>query len=227
MILERVDDSRWSHLIIIKSDWRTDATAERPQLGSGSNLQSSRQNVASFTAPDHQRHHSQREEDGHEDEQSQRVVRRVHVNHALQRTVGEEVFVDVDDEMFYHRIGPEASDAARVYLSAIREDVVLAVNTMRKKMISHFNPYVCFISASVISFRSCSYFHSWMDMILWKNECVCFTRVYLLYTHSERWQTSVIQMGLNNHHNTTVLIVILFKFSIVFIYSMLSTNLMT
>lgn len=101
-------------------------TSEHPQIRSESNLRSLRQNVASFTAPDHERHHSQREEHGHEDEQSQRVVRRVHVNHLLHRTVGEEMFVDVDDEMFYHRIGPEASDAARVYLGAVREDVVLA-----------------------------------------------------------------------------------------------------
>lgn len=97
------------------------------------------QNVASFTAPDHQHHHSQGEEHGNEDEQSQRVVRRVLVNGILRRTVGEEVFVDVDDEMFYHWIWPEASDAVRVYLCAIREDVVLAENTTRNKRISHFN----------------------------------------------------------------------------------------
>lgn len=83
------------------------------------------QDVAPLAAPHHQHHHGQREEDGHEDEEGERVVRRVD-EHVLQAAVGEEVLVDADDEALHRWVRPEAADALGVLLCAGGEDVVLS-----------------------------------------------------------------------------------------------------
>lgn len=84
------------------------------------------QEIAPLTAPHHQHHHGQREEDGDEDEEGERVVRRVDEHRVLQAAVGEEVFVDADDEALHRWVRPEASDALGVHLRAEGEDVILS-----------------------------------------------------------------------------------------------------
>lgn len=117
------------------------------------------QDVAALAAPDHQRHHGQREEDGDEDEEGELVVRRVGEHHLLRCAVGEEVSVDADDEALHLRVRPEAADALGVDLRAGGEDVILSEETQTNLTLlliswrksAHF--LLMAISGSVISFR--------------------------------------------------------------------------
>lgn len=83
------------------------------------------QDVAPLAAPDHQSNHGQREENGDDDEDGQRVVRRVDPYHLLHGAVGEEVLVYADEVALRQRVGPVAVRDEGLGLSAEGEVVVL------------------------------------------------------------------------------------------------------
>lgn len=82
------------------------------------------QDIAPLAAPDYQGDHRQREEHGDEDQNGQRVVRRIHPHHFLNSAVGEKVLVYADDVALDQRIGPVAGHSLGLLLCAEREEVV-------------------------------------------------------------------------------------------------------
>lgn len=87
--------------------------------------------VTPLTTPDHQGDHGQGEEHGDEDEDGERVVRRVRPQHLLHGAVGEEVLVYADDVALHQGVGPVAVDILGLFLRAEGEDVVLTGERQR------------------------------------------------------------------------------------------------
>lgn len=85
------------------------------------------QNITPLAAPDHQRNHSQCEENGDENKDGQCVIRWVHPHHLRSATVGEKVLVYADDVALHQWIGPVAVHLVGLCLRAECEDVVLTV----------------------------------------------------------------------------------------------------
>lgn len=91
------------------------------------------QDVTPLAAPDHQGNHGKCEENRDEDEDGNRVIRRVHQHHLLVGAVGEKVLVYADDVALHQGIGPVTVHGMRLIFCAKCEYVVLTEEEKREE----------------------------------------------------------------------------------------------